>query len=387
MLLSPSRFLRSLRTVTRGLKGYLFGREGHRRVHGWRLLYRLRVTMLLRMQRAVRPLIVRRSVRLWVDGRQSFKRIEKLLKRARHSIVIQMFIWKDDETGRRIAHLVTRSADRGVTVHITKEAVGDVFELSQDFLGTKGSRRGVWRRFWQHAGISVDYTAEHDHAKVFVIDDEVLLLTGMNIGDEYRYRWHDYLVELHGRQFVQQYLTGESARASNGVRLFTSASSRHIMRPAVEQFLSGARSSIVLEQSYLSDPRVLALLAERSHRGVDVQLILSSQPGVHYNANMQSIAQLLQSGDRKRIRVLLYPGMVHGKVILVDQSRAFIGSTNLIASSLDHMGEVSVLVDRKPHSFLRRLKRTLLKDTLKSRSITDPPYFPVIRRLLAWLRL
>jgi len=38
-----------------------------------------------------------------------------------------------------------------------------------------------------------------DHCKVFIIDDQVAYIGGMNFGREYRYEWHDMMVEIEGR--------------------------------------------------------------------------------------------------------------------------------------------------------------------------------------------
>ncbi len=196
---------RSLRATWRGGMTYLFGKKRERHVARWRLFYRLRLMVLLFSRHTASAAASRPRARLWVDA-EAFVRIKKLLRRARHTIIIQMFIWKDDRLGREMAALLTLMADRGVRVYVSKEAVGDFFEMSGDFLATKTSSEAVWRRFWGHPNIRITHVTQRDHAKVFIIDDRILLLTGMNIADEYAGPWHDYLVELRGPAFVQQYL-------------------------------------------------------------------------------------------------------------------------------------------------------------------------------------
>lgn len=195
------------RSSLRGASRYFFGKRGQRRVRGLRIYYRLRVMILLKTGEPVGKLARRSDVYLWVDGSQSFRRLAKLIRSARHHIFIQMFIWKNDATGRRLAQQLIEAADRGVIVDITKEAVGDFFEFHGDFLSTKGSQQEPWKTFWHHPRIRIHYATSNDHTKVFIFDDHILLLTGMNIADEYRYHWHDYMVELRGTQFVEQFLT------------------------------------------------------------------------------------------------------------------------------------------------------------------------------------
>lgn len=376
--------------MIRGGIRYLFGRHGQRRVHGLRMFYRLRALALLTTdEKIIRPLTRSTEVRLWVDGPEAFPRIEKLLARARHTIIIQMFIWKDDATGRRIAQILIEAADRGVHVDITKESVGDVFELQNDFLTTKGSSDPVWSRFWSHPRIRIHHATHHDHAKVFVIDDQTLLLTGMNIGDEYSGDWHDYLVELRGRRFVEQFLTGvrPQGRVQDRVRLLINSSDRKELRTAVRDLLQSARSSIVLEQCYFSDAEVIRLLIDASHRGVRVTVIVPETPDIHYHANLQAIARLIVEGSPHAVQVFLYQHIVHGKVILVDLHRAFIGSANMVQSSLDRMGEVNVLIEGEYRTAIRKLRRVLREDILKSKPLTWAPRLWWIGRWLASLGL
>ncbi len=329
----------------------------------------------------------RTSVRLWVD-REAFPRIRKLIARARHTIIIQMFIWMDDELGRSMAKILTEAADRGVRVYITKEGVGDVFEVRGDFFATRDAAEGVWHRFWNHENIHISHATQGDHAKVYIIDDHILLLTGMNIANEYHESWHDYLVELHGSRFVQQYLTRRSGDvASEQVRLVMNTEVRMEIRPVVSELLQTAKRSIVIEQSYLSDPKVIQSLIQRSLDGVMVSIILPTQTDIHQNSNMKSITRLITEGSPKHMQILLYPRMIHGKIILIDHRRAFLGSANLISSSLDTMGEVNVLLEKRESAAFMKLEDAIKDDIEICRPLHSPPALAWFSSWLAWLKL
>jgi cardiolipin synthase A/B len=374
-------------TVIRGALRYLFGKRGQRRVKGLRLFYRTRLLVMTLPGLSQTKLRGTTGVRIWVDGDEAFPRLERLIRHARHTIVIQMFIWKDDETGRRIAKRLLEAAERGVHVDITKEAAGDVFEFWNDFLGTQRSPSDLWKQFWSHPRIRIHYGNNRDHAKVYVIDDDILLLTGMNIADEYRYDWHDYMVELRGREFVEQYLARRAPSSPNArVHIVMNTEEGAAIRPMLIKLLREAKESIIIEHCYLSDPEVLGHIIDLSKRGIEVTMILPARTDFHHHANMASVGQLITQGDPSLLRVLIYPGMFHSKILLVDHNRAFLGSANLMRSSLDDMGEVNVLIQGGWRA-LWKLRESLGIDTLKSRPLSGPPRFVWLSRWLAWLGL
>jgi cardiolipin synthase len=371
----------------RGITRYLFGKRGKRRLFGLRITYRLRMMMVLASGRAAPHLPRLPRVRLWVDS-EGFARVRKLIRRARHTVIIQMFIWKDDALGREIASLLVEAADRGVAVYVTKEAMGDIFETAGDFLTTKASVDPIWKRFWSHKRIRIRHARFDDHAKVFIIDGRVLLLTGMNIAEEYDGPWHDYMVELRGGHFVQQYLSHgeEGATTTERARLIQNTDRRKEVRQTVTELLSSAKKTVVLEQAYLGDKRVLTQLARLSHHGVIITVILPSQSDVHHYGNMRALEYLLTNGSARTTRLFLYSGMIHGKILLVDRTRAFIGSANLIASSLDRMGEVNVLLEGRMSHAVAKLREVLRQDILKSKPVHHVRIF-WIQRWLAWMQL
>ncbi len=342
--------------------------------------------MVAHSARSLGKLARSEEVRLWVDGSEAFPRIEKLIRRAQHSVVVQMFIWKDDETGRRIAAVLLEAAQRGVKIDITKEAVGDVFEFKGDFLGTKHSEDLLWKKFWSHPNIRITYASNGDHAKVYVIDDHILLLTGMNIADEYQHRWHDYMVELRGSRFVERYLARKQPTGDTTVQVMMNTEEHKEIRPIVMRLITEAQESLIIEHCYFSDPDVLDAVIAASKREVSVTVILPDRPDFHHHANMQSVGRMLAEGDMSFLRVLLYPEMFHAKIILADHDIAFLGSANLMRSSLDDMGEVNVLISGK-HRAVWKLRETLRNDTFNSRSLSSPPPLLWLSRLLAWMGL
>ncbi|TSC96929.1 MAG: hypothetical protein Greene101449_1366 [Candidatus Peregrinibacteria bacterium Greene1014_49] len=215
-----------------------------------------------------------------------------------------------------------------------------------------------------------------------------MLLGGMNISSDYRYSWHDFLIELRGTRFVEEYLS-QTLRIStdDSVRLVMNTLHHSAVREVITALINSAAREIILEQAYFSDPGIVDLLARRSHEGIYIRFILPLKTSVHNSANIVAMAALMEKGNDERLQIFRYPGMLHGKLILVDRQRAFIGSANLITSSLDAMGEVNVLVTGRNHNVVRRAREIVRRDLLRSTPLQGPPQLKWVTRVLAYLGL
>jgi phosphatidylserine/phosphatidylglycerophosphate/cardiolipin synthase-like enzyme len=124
---------------------------------------------------------------------------------------------------------------------------------------------------------------------------------------------------------------------------------------AREQLLAlvhGARVSLDVYAEVLRDPQMLEALAAAVERGVRVRIIVS--PSTDFAAEMEKLAA---AGVEIRLASSLY---IHAKLIVADGERAFIGSQNLSATSLDQNRELGIVVDDPVN--LSRLTRTFAID-------------------------
>jgi cardiolipin synthase A/B len=113
-----------------------------------------------------------------------------------------------------------------------------------------------------------------------------------------------------------------------------------------------AETSLDLYAEVLRDPKLLAALGDASRRGVQVRVIVS--PSSEFATEQ---AALTAAGVEIRLANHLY---IHAKAIIADGERAFIGSQNLSATSLDQNRELGIVVDDPVN--LARLTRTFAVD-------------------------
>ena len=126
-------------------------------------------------------------------------------------------------------------------------------------------------------------------------------------------------------------------------------------RPKLEQLLQSARSSL-LEEEEMDDTDMEDQLIAAARRGVSVQVILPAAPAGDPGAN-QDVPRLTQAGVQVRYSQTLY---MHAKMIVADGTRAFVGSENFSATSLDANRELGIVV--ADPAAIAKLQETFARD-------------------------
>lgn len=143
------------------------------------------------------------KLELLVDGKEAFDEILRSIDTARSSVHVQTYIWKDDDTGRQVVAKLKAAADRGVKVFVRKDTLGTFFELADTIKGKPSpvfTKAGL--RDYRNIDVDVDVFADTDHSKYFIVDQKEVIFGGMNIADEYRMQWHDYMVLIRDTRWT-----------------------------------------------------------------------------------------------------------------------------------------------------------------------------------------
>lgn len=314
-------------------------------------------------------------------GAAAFTAILRRIDEAKHAVAIRAFLWRDDEIGNALAAAILRAADRGVIVTIQKDRIAAVYEYvggnKQSFFHKKVDPvRGfqAWflsrayrapglvrqrpnqleRDVVNHPNIRVLEAKRFDHAKVFVIDDAVIL-GSMGIGDNHHLDWIDMMVELRGAALVDRFAARfagvvpfDPGRGIDFLLHSQGAKRARYCSMAHERLaiLDSARKSIVVEMAYLGDRRFTAALLRAVDRGVAVTMVTAARADVLGNLNQAVCRLLLRKGALSgKVRVVLHPRMVHSKVVVVDERFVDLGSANFTPISHGVYDEVNVYVD------------------------------------------
>jgi cardiolipin synthase len=349
-------------------------------------------------------------VRLLENGEQFFARAFQAISAARREILLETFILFEDRVGTELHRLLVEAARRGVRVEVTVDGYGSP-RFSQEFLASLAEAGVRFRVFDPHRtlfGMRL-HVFRRLHRKLLVIDAERAFVGGINysadhLGDFGPKSKQDYAIELEGpvvadvHGFATAAIDGHAEswrhRAVKGARnahpgdamvLFdirdnaarTSNIERHY-RSAIR----GARHEIIIANAYFFPGYgFLRELKRAAQRGVRVSLIVQGEPDM----------PIAMSAARVLYRELMTTGVdiheycaraFHGKVALVDDEWATVGSSNLDPLSLSLNLEANVFVrDRDFNQELRRRLQDLTQRHCRRVDIDDLPQRSVWRRI------
>jgi len=127
-----------------------------------------------------------------------------------------------------------------------------------------------------------------------------------------------------------------------------------VLREAIDS----ARSEIQI-LAYTVTPSALPLLQrlrQAVRRGVRVTLVLNNPDEL--DGTVRDFLSQLQGEQPDRVRVLGFgepDRALHAKVVVVDRSRALVGSANLTGGGMVRNYEVGILVEGEPASMIARM--------------------------------
>jgi putative cardiolipin synthase len=127
------------------------------------------------------------------DGREAFAARVLLARAAERSLDVQYFIWHADTSGSMLARALWGAAERGVRVRML---IDDANTQGQDdMIATLASHPRIEvrlfnpfvNRSWRAGDFAVDFSRVNRrmHNKSFTADNQVAVVGGRNIGDEY----------------------------------------------------------------------------------------------------------------------------------------------------------------------------------------------------------
>lgn len=373
------------------------------------------------------------TVRLCEGGGEFFRVLVERIDAAREQVMLETYIFCDDAAGRPVSDALIRAAQRGVRVRVITDGIGTARLPLFDTWVAAGVEHCIYNRFlFGRFGFS------RTHRKLAVIDHAVAFCGGINIIDDYaqggatlpfprwdfavemagpavsdvraafELQWHrirfghkpyaQYAAGLHGGEafpeMFRRWMRSHRWVKAGALRVVTEPSVAFVARDnvvnrrAIEKAylaaIGQARQRILLANPYFMPGRKLRrALTGAARRGVDVRILIGRK---EFAALDTAVPFLYHALLRAGVRVAEYDKtMLHGKVAVIDDNWATVGSSNLDALSLMLNNEANVVLVRYD-AVTNELRDAIAAAFADGREI-DPARFaarPRIERMLNW---
>jgi cardiolipin synthase len=326
---------------------------------------------------------------------------------ARESINLELYIFRDDDTGARFARALAEKARAGVEVRILVDGFGSSLGALSAELETAGARVRVFKPLRLY---SIDQVGNRTHRRIVTIDGRIGFCGGVGLDDRWK-EWRETMIEVEGPVVMQLqqvfardwvHTTGE---VLNGNRQYpriepsgdmlaqviaaSRADSISMSKLLLFMAIQAARERIWIENAYFEhDAQIRKALAEAAGRGVDVKVVVpgsrTDSPNVRA-ASRYHYDELLEAG----IAIYEYrPTMMHNKVMVVDSIWSTVGSINFVNRSMKKNAEVNVAVyDRRFAAEVEEMIRTDVArcDLLTLKAWKKRGLLPRLGEIFFWL--
>lgn len=370
------------------------------------------------------------TLTLLENGEAFFPRVFDAIRGARDEVVLETFIWAEDDVGRELLEALAAAARRGVSVRITVDGYGSP-GFSAEFLercAENGIRIDSFDPRPTLFRIRTNVLCRL-HRKIVIVDRGVAFVGGINFSDEHLRSFgaeskQDYAVEAEGPivEHIHAYCSrGRDVPGQLRWRYWLRRFPREMMHPAedaqalfsirdndshptdIETLyrvgIRNARQRIVLANAYFFPGyRFIRDLANAAERGVDVRLVMQGSPDRPVAVGAAAIVyeDLLAAG----VRIFRYTERpLHAKVAVIDDHWATVGSSNLDPISLGFNLEANLFaldaaLNAALSDSLERLIETSCQEVRADRALrrsfwrrlTLAAVYHLTRRMASWGR-
>ncbi len=330
---------------------------------------------------------------LHLSRNKTFDAIIHHIRTANHTIEAWLYIWEDGNIGNAVAKELVDALERGVKVKLIKDSFGKIpewvdggqqsfvhkefglvpwvvcnslifvsFKLKRDCWPQRGN--ALQKKLLTHPNL--DFSIRHppyqrNHAKVYIFDEEVLMLSGVNLLDAFDEDPAfdvrlDIMVQFQGADIVSRFrqrwaMEWGGADISNstlefvlnvevdGVRMWEFES-------RTLDIFSMAQTEILSISPFFTAPYTNALI-KHQERGIRVEVFSSlfESKFKHVAVGRHLSLYVMQTLVESPVTVYFLGENVHTKAAVIDRRYLYMGSANFDVSSSLEAQEAMVLVD------------------------------------------
>ncbi len=349
------------------------------------------------------PLTKDNKVTVYTDAKYKYEDLLKDIKEATSSIHMLYFIINNDDIGKKIINALAEKAKQGVTVRVLYDHGGSLFTPYKAFNPIL-ENGGEVKRFFPISFGSYLRVNFRNHRKIVVIDGKIGYVGGINIGDEYLGMkkklspWRDTHLKITGSSVyclqmrfmedwyyacrddfryddIMKYFApiNEHDKGNTGIQVVSSGpdtNGEEIKRGMIK-IINSAKKRILIQTPYfIPDEPFLEALQNAALAGIEVIVQIPSIPDKRfvYKVTTSYIADLLKFN----IKVYQFPGFLHAKMMIVDNSMCTIGTSNIDMRSFALNFEVNAFLYGE--EFASKCTKIFYKDLDICTQVTEDEY-------------
>lgn len=331
------------------------------------------------------------SLVLLTSGKEKFKDMFAAISKARHSVHLEYFNFRNDSIAGALFELLEKKAAEGVQVRVLYDAFGNASNnkpIKKDELRELRSKGLEIYEYYPMRFPWIDYALHRDHRKIVVIDGKIAYTGGMNVADYYINgtkqvgNWRDMHMRVEGdvvgdfqniflrmwNKTAKQNVAGNEffPRAitqndtvleglkmdtcgNNGGKVIAVVNREPVKSPKIirETFvyaINSAQKNIEIVNPYFTLNRKLRKALKKAiNRGVDLEIMVSENSDIPITPRV--VDYNVRKLQKRGAKVYYYRGgFHHSKIMTVDGLYSYLGSANLNARSLSYDYECNLLV-------------------------------------------
>lgn len=307
---------------------------------------------------------------MYTTSQEAWEAMYQAVEKAKKSILWELYIFVDDDAGRRFFDLLEEKAKKGVEVKLIIDALGSSFGIPKKRIASL-----------KHAGVDLRFFYERKyryrgwwkqiitrtHRKILIIDEKIGFIGGVNI-EKRMQDWLDMHARIEGnvvqtliRGFAKMYIIcgGERRDVRHLLRypwrvknepfevIYDDADDTvsRVRRTYIDAFKHAKDRIILFTPYYFPDRAFLYAMWQARRRGVKVDLLIPFRSDLR----IATYAAYAWFSFMKLIGVKIHfaPRMMHGKGVVVDDTWAMIGSSNIEHTSFYDNYEANVKISDK----------------------------------------
>ncbi len=323
-------------------------------------------------------------------GRKLEALVNDLLTAKRH-IHFEYFYFLKDDGSRRIKDLLMQKAREGVRVRFIHENIANI-TIWQGYYNEMKEAGVEVVKFTNPNAFILSRFNYRDHRKIVVIDGKIGYTGGMNIGDDYFFRWRDTHMRITGNAvgtlqycFLNSWVTSGGRIEGGFDEFFPQERAVHddklvqiipdepdrefpILHMGALWTAHHTADYLYIQTPYFVPPEPLMMaLKSAAFKGCDVRIMVPEKADLFFMrpANKSFYKECLEAG----IRIFEKGGkFIHSKSMVSDDYLSIIGSANMDYRSLELNYEINTYIYNE--ELAKENKRIFFEDLANCREIT-----------------